>query len=68
VIQIAQDISSSVQAKKHRRCGHRRGFLTCAIGEIDKLRCVSYFPTVPNLCRKNRTGDDHRWAGEGDLI
>ena len=25
----------------------RRGFLTCAAGEIDKSRCVSYFPTTP---------------------
>ncbi len=47
MIQIAQDIFASVQVKKRRRCGHRRGFLACAIGEIDKSRCVSYFPTVP---------------------
>ena len=45
MIQIAQDISSSVQVKKRRRCGHRRGFLTCTIGEIDKSGCASYFPT-----------------------
>ncbi len=46
-MQIAQDISSRVQYKKRRRSGLRRGFLCCAIGEIDKSRCVSYFPTVP---------------------
>ena len=45
MIQIAQDISSSVQAKKRRRSGLR--FLACAIGEIDKSRCVTYFSTVP---------------------
>ena len=45
MIQTAQDISSSVQVKKRRRCGHRRGFLTCTIGEIDKSGCASYFPT-----------------------
>ena len=49
MIQIAQDISSDVQVKKRRRSGLRRGFLTCAAGEIDKPRCVSYFPTTPNL-------------------
>ena len=27
----------------------RRGFLTCAAGEIDKPRCVTYFSTTPNL-------------------
>ena len=46
-MQIAQDISSRVQCKKRRRSGLRRGFLCCAIGEIDKSRCVSYFSTVP---------------------
>ncbi len=48
MIQIAQDISSRVQYKKRRRSGLRRGFLCCAIGEIDKSRCVTYFSTVPN--------------------
>ena len=48
MIQIAQDISSDVQVKKRRRSGLRRGFLTCAAGEIDKSRCVSYFSTTPN--------------------
>ena len=47
MIQIAQYISSRVQYKKRSRSGLRRGFLCCAIGEIDKSRCVSYFPTVP---------------------
>ena len=28
----------------------RRGFLTCAAGEIDKPRCVSYFSTTPKVC------------------
>ena len=27
--------------------GLRRGFLTCAAGEIDKPRCVTYFSTTP---------------------
>lgn len=47
-MQLAQDISSSVQAKKRRRSRLRRGFLNCEIGEIDKSRYVSYFPTDPN--------------------
>lgn len=46
-MQIAQDISSSVQVKKCRRSGLRQGFLTCAIGEIDKSGWISYFHTVP---------------------
>ncbi len=46
-MQIAQDISSRVQVKKRRRSGLRRGFFGCAIGEIDKSRCVSYFPIDP---------------------
>ncbi len=33
--------------KKRKRSGLRRGFLICTIGEIDKSRCISYFPTVP---------------------
>ena len=41
MIQIAQDISLRVYVKKRRRSGLRRGFLTCAIGEIAKSRCVS---------------------------
>ncbi len=46
-MQIAQDISSRMYVKKRSRSGLRRGFLTCIIGEIDKSRCVSYFPTDP---------------------
>ena len=46
-MQVAQYISSRVQYKKRSRSGLRRGFLYCAIGEIDKSRCVSYFSTVP---------------------
>lgn len=46
-MQIARDISSRVQVKKRRRSGLRRVFLTCAIGEIDKSRCISDFHTVP---------------------
>lgn len=42
MIQITQDISSSVQCKKRRRSGLRRGFLYSAIGKIDKSRYVSY--------------------------
>ena len=26
-----------------------RGFLTCAAGEIDKPRCVTYFSTTPKV-------------------
>ena len=47
MMQIAQYISSDVQVKKRRRSGLRRGFLTCAAGEIDKSRCVTYFTTTP---------------------
>ena len=56
MIQIAQDISSDVQVKKRRRSGLRRGFLTCAAGEIDKPRCVSYFSTTPNVMRTAACG------------
>ena len=47
-MQLAPDISSDVQAKKHRHSGLRRGFLNCEIGEIDKSIFASYFPTNPN--------------------
>ncbi len=47
-MQIAQDISSGVRVKKRRCSGLHRGFLTCAIGAIDKPGCMSYFTTVPN--------------------
>ncbi len=57
MIQIAQDISSRVQYKKRRRSGLRRGFLCCAIGEIDKSRCVTYFSTVP-YCSQVRNALD----------
>ncbi len=60
MIQIAQDISSDVQVKKRRRSGLRRGFLTCAAGEIDKSRCVTYFSTTPYY---NARKDDGR-SGE----
>ncbi len=46
-MQIAQDISSRMYVKKRSRSGLRRGFLSCIIGEINKSRCVSYFPTDP---------------------
>ena len=59
MIQIAQYISSRVQYKKRSRSGLRRGFLCCAIGEIDKSRCVSYFPTVPKLLAKQKHWQYH---------
>ena len=63
-MQIAQDISSRVQCKKRRRSGLRRGFLRCAIGEIDKSRCVTYFSTVPKVFviskEAERAGNHHR--------
>jgi len=46
-IQIAQDISFSVQFKKRRRSGLQRGFLDCAMDEIDKQGVVGYLHTVP---------------------
>lgn len=41
------DISSSIQVKKRRRSGLHRGFLTCAVAEAGKSRCINYFYTVP---------------------
>ncbi len=38
-----------VQVKKRRRNGLRRGFLTCAAGEIDKQDVSGYLHTVPNI-------------------
>lgn len=57
MMQAAQDTSSRAQYKKRRRSGLRRGFLYCAVGEIDKSRCVSYFPTVPKYDRKDEDTD-----------
>lgn len=47
MMQIEQDISSRVYVKKHKYRRLRRGFLTCALGKIDKSRCVSYLHTDP---------------------
>ncbi|RKI40756.1 hypothetical protein D7V86_22975 [bacterium D16-51] len=38
-----------VQVKKRRRSGLRRGFLTCAAGEIDKQDVSGYLHTVPKI-------------------
>ena len=40
----------------------RRGFLTCAAGEIDKPRCVSYFSTTPKEKRSYEEEENEEYC------